>query len=79
MSVSRRKLLGSVFAAGCALQSGRAFALSTQVVQDAVDAFANSHDFNGVIAVAVAGRQTMAQTYGFSDVRSRNPATLNSA
>lgn len=79
MSVSRRKLLGSVVAAGCALQSGRAFALSTQVVQDAVDAFANSHDFNGVIAVAVAGRQTMAQTYGFSDVRSRNPATSNSA
>lgn len=48
-------------------------------MQDAADVFANSHDFNGVIAVAVAGRQTMAQTYGFSDVRSRNPATLNFA
>lgn len=79
MTVSRRRLIGSFFAGGCVLQTGRAFALPNQAVRDVADSFAESHDFNGVIAVSVAGRQTMAQTYGASDIRSGAPASLSSA
>ncbi len=74
MNISRRQLLATSLSTVGLVPAGQAHALDADAIGAVADTFAEAHNFNGVIAVAIAGRPVMLQAYGLSDVRDQSPA-----
>lgn len=78
MTISRREMLASSLSAAGLARAGQAVASDTGAAASVADAFALAQNFNGVIAVSIAGRPVMLKAYGLSDVRDRSPASVTS-
>lgn len=74
MNISRRQLLATSPATVGLMPAGHAAAVDIEAIEVVADGFAEAQNFNGVIAIAIAGRPILMKAYGVSDVRDRSPA-----
>ncbi|WP_242076951.1 serine hydrolase domain-containing protein [Brevundimonas diminuta] len=78
MNMPRRQLLATSLATVALMPAGQSVAMDTGAIEVVADGFAQTQNFNGVIAVAIAGRSIMSKAYGVSDVRNHSPASTAS-